>query len=502
MASRTTNSLRNLRYGLAGQFLSLIVGFVARSVFVHTLSAEYLGINGLFANILTVLSVAELGIGSAIVYSMYQPLAQRDEGRLLSLMGVYRKAYIAIGVAVAFAGTLILPFLPLIVREMPSIPNLQAIYLLFVANSSITYFFSYKRAFLIADQKRYITSIYRYGFFLALNAVQIFILVAFGDYLLFLLAQVAFTFAENVAVSRRVDRMYPFLRARPAPPLSSSDRQTIIQNVKALVLLRVSGAVRGGIDSVLISALAGVVAVGIYSNYLLITSALSVVFGVAFSSVTASVGNLNALGPVQKRMETFRAVDTAVYLAHSSAAVSLFVLFNPFIALWLGREYLFDETVVAAIVINFYLVGMRNSLWVFKDAMGLYWKDRFRPLPELFVGLLGSVFLGQHFGVLGVLGGGILSLLLVSLPLEPLVLFRYGLESPVRPYYLEYLMRLLLTLLAGSLTWALSRQVSAQGWSGFIVSVLACLLIPNLLNVSVFWRSVGFRRLLSLVSQS
>lgn len=506
MASRTDNSLRNLRYGLWGQLFSILIGFLARTVFVRTLSAEYLGVNGLFTNVLTVLSVAELGIGSAIVYSMYQPLAQHDEPRLRSLMDVYKKAYVAIGTVVALVGVGVLPLLPLIVQDMPSIPRLEIYYLLFVANSAITYFFSYKRSFLIADQKRYITSIYRYGFFLALNIVQIAILLLLGDYLLFLIAQVTFTFLENVAVSRRVDQMYPFLRRRPAPPLDPSDRETIVRNVKALVLLRLSGAVRGGIDSILISTFAGVVAVGLYSNYLLITNALSVVFGVAFSSVTASVGNLNALESSKnalesskRKLETFRSLDMIVFLAHSFSAVSLFVLFNPFITLWLGTEYLFDWPVVAAISVNFYLMGVRNSLWVFKDAMGLYWKDRFRPIPELAVGIVASVILGQYLGVLGVLIGSALSLVLVSLPIEPFVVLRHGLGSPLAAYYGHYTLRAVLTVVWGAATWAVCQQVTVEGWAGLALQAGVCLVLPNAANLALYSRNPDFRRLLAIV---
>lgn len=497
--SRTENSIRNIRYALAGQLLGVIISFGARMVFVRTLSAEYLGINGLFSNILTMLSIAELGVGSAIVFSMYEPLAQSDEPRLRALMGLYRRAYVTIGLVVAGVGALLTPLLPFLILEMPEIPHIQLIYLMFVVNSAITYFFSYKRSFLIADQKRYITTIYRYTLFAVLNIVQILLLITTANYLLFLAAQIVFTLLENIAVSRRVDRMYPFLRVKPVPPLGPDDRATITRNIKALVLHRLGGAVLVGTDSIVISKFVGIVAVGLYSNYLLITNALSVVLGVVFSSLTASVGNLSALESRERQIGTFKAIDLAVYLCYSFATISLFVLFNPFIELWLGSEFLFDWPIVLAIAVNFYLTGVRNSLWIFKDAKGIFWPDRYRPLAEVVVNLVLSVVLAQHYGMLGVLAGTALSTLLVCLPIEPYVLYKHGFAGSPRGYYARYLLRGITALGLGALTWAIASILPWSGFVGFAAMATTCLLVPNAANILFFARSTEFQRLLTML---
>ena len=264
-------------------------------------------------------------------------------------MRVWRKAYSTIGLVVLMVGAALLPALHLLVGELPGIPHIELIYLLFVVNSAITYFYSYKRSFLIADQKRYITTMYRYSFFTALNVAQMIILITTKNYLLFVGAQVVFTLLENVAVSRRVDRMYGFLREKSRSELSPSDKATIARNIKAMIFHRLGGAVAVGTDSIVMSRFAGVVAVGLYSNYLLITNALSTVFGVIFSSLTASVGNLGVEAPREKQLETFRTIDLAVFLVYGWASICLLVLFNPFVSLWLGDEYLFDTPIVLAI---------------------------------------------------------------------------------------------------------------------------------------------------------
>lgn len=496
--SRTENSLRNIRYALAGQFLGVAVSFVARIVFVRVLSAEYLGLNGLFSNILTMLSIAELGIGSAITFSMYEPLAQKDTPRLRALMGVYRKAYLTIGFVVGAVGALLTPALSFFVKEMPAIPNIEAIYLLFVANSAFTYLFSYKRAFLIADQKRYLATIYRYGFFFVLNLAQMVILLTTANYILFLVLQVSFTLLENVAVSRRVDRMYPYLLEKPVPPISLDDRATLGRNIRALVLHKLGAVVLGGTSSIVMAKFVSVVSVGLYSNYLMITGALSIVLGVMFSSITASVGSLGVEASRERQVETFRVVDFAVYWSHSFASTSLIVLFNPFIELWLGREYLFDWPVVLAIVANFYLAGLRNSVLIFKDAKGLYWPDRFRPLAEVAVNLLFSIALAQYLGVLGVLLGTALSTILVCLPIEPYVLFKHGFDMKPFSYYWRYFRNSLLAVSTGGATFIACSYIRLPGWPGLALKLLVCIILHNGVVWIMFRRDPEFRRLLAI----
>lgn len=497
--SRTFNSLRNVKFALGGQMIGLAVSFLARMVFVRYLSAEHLGLNGLFANILTMLSVAELGIGSAIIFSMYEPLSRGDETRLRSLMGLYRRAYLIIGIVVGVVGASLTPFLPYVVGELPSIPYVNVIYLLFVANSASAYFFSYKRAFLIADQKRYIATMYRYSFFVVLNMVQIAVLAVTANYVLFLAAQLVFTLAENIVVARRVDRMYPFLRVYPTPPLKHADRVVVTKNLKAMAFHRLGGVVVTGTDSVVMSVFAGVIAVGLYSNYLLITGGLTLVLGVVFSSVTASVGNLGVEGSEAKQLDTFWVVDLAVTWSFGFAAIASLVLFNPFIELWLGSQFLFDMPVVLAIVAAFYLTGVRTSIWVFKDAKGLFWPDRFRPVVEVAVNLVVSVVLASRYGVIGVLIGTVVSTVIVCLPWEPWVLFKRGFEAPVRLYFRRYVKALVVAGLAGSLSWWISSFVVTGGLLGLMLKAAVCLIIPNLFYWVAYGRGLEFRRLLALL---
>ena len=203
--SRINYSIKNIKYAVFGQVFALIISFFSRMVFVNTLGSEYLGLNGLFTNILSMLSLAELGVGSAMVYSMYKPLAENDYKKLNSLMSLYRKAYILIGTIIAIMGLSITPFLNYLIKDMPDINEINLIYVLYIINTSISYFYSYKRSLVIADQKRFVATFYRYFFYFIVNLLQIFILITTRNYILFVVIQLIGTLIENILVSKKVE---------------------------------------------------------------------------------------------------------------------------------------------------------------------------------------------------------------------------------------------------------------------------------------------------------
>lgn len=500
--SRTAKSLRNIKYALVGQALGLIVSFVARIVFVKTLSAEYLGVNALFGNIVALLATAELGVGAAIVFSMYKPLAEDDKPRLLALMRLYKLAYFSIGAAILVLGAAFIPFLPFVMKEDTGIDHLGLIFFLFVANSGLVYFFSHKRNFLIADQKRYLATVFRYGFFTAMNVAQIVVLILTENFLLFVVVQLVFTVVENVSTALYVDRLYPFLKTRHKHRLPQAERNIIVRNIKAMSFHKIGAAVITGSDAVLISRIAGVVSVGLYSNYLLITQALSVVFNVGFASLTASVGNLGADSRVEKQVDTFRVVDLAVFWVYAVSSICLLVLLNPFIELWLqSPEWLLDGPVVLVIVVNFYLIGMRNGLWVFRDAKGIFWADRYRPIVEIVVKIVFSILLGLQFGVLGVLLGTTLELILICLPIEARMLFKHGFDMTSRTYYVSYVLRTGIAVALGAAIWGMCAVVPLEGILGLIAKLVICVVVSNAVLLALYFRTPEFRRLASLFTR-
>ena len=397
--ARTKNSIINISVALIGQLLGLIVSFIARIFFIRILGAEYLGVNGLFTNILTILSLVELGIGPAIIFSLYKPLAENNIKKVKALMKFYQKVYVIIGIIIIILGIGIIPLLPYLVKDTPDIPNLNYVFLLFVFNTAISYFYSYKRNLIIADEFRYIATIYRYSFFIILNIFQIIFLYITGSYMLFLITQIVFTLLENIAASRRADKMYPFLKQKGYEKIDRDTVQEIKKNTKAMVLHKIGGIVVTSTDNILIAANVGILWVGLYSNYQLIINALNTIIGQFFTAITASVGNLGAKESKNKSLLVFQNLFFFNFWIYGLSAICLYFLVNPFIEVWVGKEFFLGIDIVLILVINYYINGMRQSVLTFTDAFGLYWYSRYKPIFEAIINLIVSLALAPKFGM-------------------------------------------------------------------------------------------------------
>lgn len=293
--SRSQYVVRNTAVTLLTQLVKNLLGFLSRTAFIWVLGKELLGINSLFTEILTMLSFAELGIGNAFVYSLYKPLAERDNVKLGSLMRLYAKAYKGIGLLIGVLGLCLLPFLKMLVGDVAVDDSLlYTIFLMYVFNTAVSYFFVYKTSLIVADQKNYIVLIAQEGFHAVQVAVQVAILLLTGNYVLFMAITVACTIGTNAFLAHKADKMYPFLLEKTVKPLSVEERNEIVANVKSLVVYKLGSTVLGGTDSIFISAIINVVTVGFYSNYKLLVDLFTSLGSQVVSSITASVGNVNA----------------------------------------------------------------------------------------------------------------------------------------------------------------------------------------------------------------
>ncbi len=496
--SRTDNSLRNLKTAVLFKLAAIVVNFIARKIFVVVLTKEYLGLDGTFANILTMLSLAELGVGTAITYSMYKPLAEGDRELILSLMTLYRKFYTVIGITVGVLGAALTPFLQYIIRDIPDIPHIRLIYLMFVLDSSISYFLVYKQSLISADQKQHIVTSYQYKTSMAVTAAQCAALLLTGDYILYLALKLCATFVCNALLARKADRLYPYLKQKTVQPLPAPVRQDISKNIRAMIAHKLGVVVVFGTDNVLIAYFVGAVSVGLYSNYLLITQSLKSAYSMIFRAMTASIGNLCAAEDTAHAQAVFWRVDLLTRWIYGFSAVCLVVLFNPFISLWLGADYLFSMPIVLLIVLSFYVTGMRQSVLTFREAMGLYWYDRHKPLFESAINLAVSILLAKPFGIVGIFIGTVVSTLSTCTWVEPYILFRYGFGAPVGKYFVRYALNTLLTAFAGAATWCICALLPQAGFGSFIIKVLLCCVIPNLFFLLAYGKTSEFRYFLTL----
>lgn len=497
--SRTRNSIRNIKYNIVGHIISVIFSFLARTVFIYYLNAEYLGLNGLFSNILSILSLAELGIGSAIVFSLYEPLAKNNVEKLNAIMELYKKAYYTIGVIIGILGIILTPFLDFLIKDIPNVSNLKLIYILFVINSSLSYFFSYKRALIIADQKKYIDSMFHYSSLIITYILQIGAIIWTENYIFYLIIRLSTTFGENLLISYKANKLYPFLKKKQKFKLDYNDKRAIIKNVKAMFFHRVGTVIVMGTDNILISKYVGVVSVAIYSNYLLITNIIQNLVSILFQSITASIGNLGAIENKSKIKVLFDRVDFITYWAYTFSSIALFVLLNSFIEIWIGAEYTYNMGIVFIIVLNFFVQGMRKSVLTFRDALGLFWYDRYKPVAESIINLLASIILAKMYGVIGVLIGTFISTLLTSFWVEPYILFKYGMNNSALAYFKKYFTRIIISLIIGALTVYIANIFNFGEIYTFLYKMLITVLVPNIILAILYYKTAEFKFLINIV---
>ncbi|MCI1903082.1 MAG: hypothetical protein LKJ03_03280 [Enterococcaceae bacterium] len=438
---RTEQAMQNIIYSVAGQAISLLVSFILRWVFIRYLIQDYLGLDSVLTNVVAMFSLAELGVGAAINYSLYDPLAKMDHEKIFMLMKFYKTIYQFIGIAILIIGLLITPLAPYIVgKSIIPQKSICVYFALFVITTGISYFYSYKRTLLIADQYRYIALVYRYLFFVLMSVGQLLILIFTKNYTLFLVIKLIFTYLENYFVSKRVDSMYPFLKETINRKLTKNEKTEIWKNSFAMSLHKIGGTVLNSTDSLVMTHFVGLAITGIYSNYILITSAITIFVNQFFTSLVASIGNLAAESENKHKLIV---VFNKTYLLGTWVSLFcsafLYILINPFLSLWIGTNMTLNQSTVFLITLNFYLIQVRRTCLTFRDALGLYWYDRYKPIIESVLNLGLSIMLAKIIGINGVLLGTAISMILTSVWVEPYILFRRGLGIGLKTYFLKLL---------------------------------------------------------------
>jgi len=440
------NILKNLKFSVFNYIVVNLLKFVVRIVLVRHLSIEYLGIDGLFRNILAVLSLAELGVGPAIVYSLYKPLALGDNEAVKSIMNLFKKLYVSIGLVIGALGLCLYPFLDSFIKDKPNIADLNYFYLLFLLNTVVSYFWSYQRNLLIADKKLYFVNAYQAIVQVVVAVAQIIGLILFQSYWCFIVLMLLGTVVENFAIAQKAYVEYPYIKEESCE-LDKSVLSEIVKNTKAMVIHKLAGIIVFSSSNIILSKFVGLVAVGLYSNYYMVITVMNTLAGKLFEAITANVGHILVVNDEEKQVQSFNVMEFVTALQASVMSVGMYVLFNPFITLWLGKEFLFDKATVICLVVLFYLMFMRKAVLLYRDASGLFWQDRYKAIAEMIINLVATIYLAQHYGVLGVVCGGIISTLLTCFWLEPFILFRYSLPISLSDYFLDYIKYTALTVM-------------------------------------------------------
>ena len=489
--SRLKNSALNFASGFLGRMLTILLNFAVRTIFIHCLNEAYLSVNGLFSNILTVLSLAELGFGSAMVYRMYAPVAVKDYQKTAALLYFYKKIYAIIGAVIFGLGLCVIPFMDDIIKDKPDVSGLTLYYILYLINTTISYWFaSYKASVLYADQKEYIKTNVQNAMSILQSAVQIVLLLIFRKYLLYLLVQLGCNTILNLYVAYLVDKRYPQIREYRDARLTSDERRQIKKDAEALVLSRFGHVVLNGTDNIIISAVVGVLWVGRLSNYTLICDSVTSVLCQITAAITGSLGNFFATEDKHAGYALFRKVEFLNFWLYGFSFIALATLLDPFIQIWAGERFVLGLPISIAIAINFFVAGYMNTLWVFRSTIGLFKQGKFRPILVAILNIVLSIFLGKLWGVFGVLFATFLSRAAISLWYDPIVLHKYGFGVSCKPYFVRYLKRIFLLMLVLFVMLALRRAVlpSEVTVLRFIVMTVMTAVIPNVVLGLVYHR--------------
>ncbi|MFD0771224.1 lipopolysaccharide biosynthesis protein [Bacillus sp. CGMCC 1.60114] len=498
---RIQNSLKNILFGLSGQIISIGMGFIVRTVFIYTLGIEYLGVDGLFTSILIMLSLANLGFDTAVIYSLYKPLAENDIHKIQALMNLYQKAYRLIGFIVLLIGLSIFPFLPHLMNGKTTINNINIIYLLFLLSSVSSYYFVYKQSIIIADQRNHIISKIHIVFIIISNFLQIILLISIGNYIVVLITQLALRLIENVYIANKANKLYPYLQEKNNEKLSKEDKKLFFENLYALLLYRISGVVINGTDNIIISKFIGITWVGVYSNYLLIINTINTLLGYLFYSITASVGNLNVKENEEKKYFIFRVLNFVNFWIYGFCSVCLWNLINPLITLWLGERYVFDKYIVFAIILNFFTAGMQNASTIFRETAGLFKKGKYRPIIAAVINIAASIILAKQIGIAGVFLGTVISRLCTYFWYDPYVIFKFVLQKPVKAYFIRYSLFVLLVFVSVIITDILGNTFHINTFIDIAIWGISSLVIPNIIFYIIFRKSEEIEYLRSIMRQ-
>ncbi len=482
---RAEKVMRNGVWGSAYQILSIILGFIGRTVFIKYLSAEYLGISGLFTNVLTVLSMTELGFSSAVSYHLYGLIAKKDEKEIAGVIRFYRNVYRVIALCVFTLGMIVVPFLKYIVKDTSfSLEYVTLIYILYLMKSVFSYLLCYKQTLARADQNDYILVQVDMVMHIVMSLTNILVLVLFKNYVVFLIVEILIGFLARFLQTKRVDKHYPYIKQKAT--ISKEKRNNIIKDVKNIFFGKVSGVIVTSTDNILISVLVNTVTVGLYSNYSMIIGYIQTFITYFTNATQHSLGNMLASESKEYSVKIIKRLTYVLYYLSSFCAVCLFNLLNPFITVWVGEDYLLGIGIVAICIFNFYTQVMKTPLWNSISGLGYFKEDRNIAIYGALSNLIVSIAVGYFYGLMGIFMGTAFSQVTQLLMKSRLLFTKYAKQS-LLPYLWLQLKLTLLTVALCVLTWYINSFINFEnGFATLFARAAVSAVVPLLFNFIVF----------------
>lgn len=501
--SRSRNTYYNIVSSISIRIFSLILLFASRTVFIYVLGATYLGLQGLFANILSFLALSELGIGSAISFLLYKPLAEDDIERTKAIMDFYRRCYIGIGSLIMLLGFCLMPFLHYLINLDEPIPeNLYLLFSLFVASSAVSYFFAaYKQTLVAANQEKYKLTRYEL-FFALLNCVSdIVILIAFRDFTAYLISKLVIVVLKNVILSHVIDNIYPYLREPIVYHLRRDEIKKVIKDVYSVSVFRLGSVLFNSVSNIVTSAMIGTIVVGYYSNYMMIVMQIEAIFMLIVSSTSAGIGNLVATESKERQFEIYKKLDLLTFFVYGTCTICMFQLMNSFISIWIGHSdssFILSQLVVMLICANFYANCSCQIIERFKTANGLFKIGRDLQVIGGIANIILSVLFAKVWGFEGVLASPFICKMLITVIPFVVRIGKYAFNKSIAYMLKEYLYHVCFVIIVCSIVYVICYDIHLKGIRYFFVEFLLTLSISVigfilLLKNKADWKNMYFQ---------
>ena len=437
--SRTEFATLNTSIALAIQPFQALIGFVSRTIFLNILGVTYLGLNNYLSSLVSMLSLAELGIGSAMTYALYGPLAREEHAKINAFMILFKKLYRMIGIGIFIIGSILALYLPYIIKDYPVNREVYLIYFLFVFNSASSYFFSYKRTLLYVDQRNYVMTAIDFGLYVLRIMLQIGVLIYTKNFVIYLLVGIFINILGNFIMSSIVDRMYDYLFNEEVSSITQEEKAKFIKNIKGNIVGRIGETIVFQTDSLLMGAYISLTAIGLYGNYIFVLGFLSLLVNTTINPVTASIGNLihSEDTTLISKLNFIKKFQFIVFSMIYLLSMGFLIFINPFITIWLGKDFLFNIGVVILIVVNFFLTNYRRPALILISIYGLSYEQNYKTISEIILNIVFSLYylVVLDLGVAGILLGTICSTVVTCIWYEPYSVFKYGMKSSAKEYF-------------------------------------------------------------------
>lgn len=478
---RTKNATRNIIWGVIEKIVTILMPFICRTVFIKVLGSEYLGLNSLFSSILQVLSISELGIGTAIVFSMYRPIAEDDEDTLCALLNVYKKVYQIIGTIILLVGFAIIPMLPKLIKGThPSEVNIYILYIIYLFNTVIGYYlFAYKQALFSAYQRNDLLSKRTTVINFISNSMQIALLILVHNYYVYLLVLPVATIVTNLANAYLASKIYPNIQCRGQ--ISTEMKKSIKKRIVGLLSFKIYNVIFTSVDTIVISSFLGLTSLAIYNNYYYIQTSIIGFLTILTAAITAGIGNKMITNSRDDNYQDFKNFTFVNGWISSWCSVFLLCLYQHFIRIWIGESYLFPFSTVYLMVIYFFLPRLTTMTYTYREAAGLWWEDRFRPLVATAVNLIVNILLVQTIGMNGVIISTLICTIFINVPWGSYILFKNYFKKSFKEYFGQLMYYLVITNLAGFATLLICSLLPSTGWIILFAKAFICCIVPNMI---------------------